>query len=222
MIQKDHLELIQRSLVGDADKWQRTLFLWAYDFEIIPIELISSIYEEFYHKENISRLNTKKGVRQGKRQDDMKTHYTPSVLVEHVLSHLLPRERLATKPTILDPACGSGIFLVKSYRRIVRYRVQQQEKLSPEALRQILKEQISGIEINEEAVRVAAFSLYLALLHYREPPTIRKKKLPHLIYKEGQPEDNDHFHVLFKNNAFALIEAERSQVKRTLQRIVKV
>ncbi|MGB8343434.1 MAG: N-6 DNA methylase [Ktedonobacteraceae bacterium] len=214
---EDHLELIQRFLVGDADKWQRTLFLWAYDFEIIPIELISSIYEEFYHKENFYRLDTKKGIRQGKRQDDMKTHYTPSVLVEHVLSHLLPRERLATKPTILDPACGSGIFLVESFRRIVRYRVQKHEKLSPEELRQILKEQIRGIEINEEAVRIAAFSLYLALLHYQEPPTIRKKKLPHLIYKERQPEDDNHFHVLFKNNTFALVEAERELVKRTLE-----
>lgn len=213
---RDHLELIQRFLLGDADKWQHTLFLWAYDFEIIPIELISSIYEEFYHKENIYWQDIKENGKRGKRQDDMKTHYTPSVLVEYVLSHLLPLERLATKPTILDPACGSGIFLVEAFRRIVRYHVQQQERLSPEVLRQVLKEQIRGIEINEEAVRVAAFSLYLALLHYQEPPAIRKKKLPHLIYKEGQPEDDDHFHVLFKNNTFALVETEREQVKRTL------
>jgi len=210
----EHLELIQKFLLSDTDKWQRSLFLWAYDFEIIPIELISSIYEEFYHKEN--------GIKHGKKQDDMKTHYTPSVLVEYVLSQLLAKDQLATKPVILDPACGSGIFLVESFRRIVRYCVQQQngEILPQEELRQvllnILKEQIRGIEINEEAIHIAAFSLYLALLHYQEPPTIRGKRLPNLICRKGQPEDESHYHVLFRNNTFALTSEERDQVAKTL------
>ena len=217
-ITKDHLELIQRFLLGDTDKWQRSLFLWAYDFGIIPIELISSIYEEFYHKQNAYSMEKANRVKGGKKQDDVKTHYTPSVLVEHVLFHLLPKECLATRPTILDPACGSGIFLVESFRRIVRYRVQRQkgEPLAPDELRQIMREQIRGIEINEEAVHVAAFSLYLALLHYQEPPTIRTKRLPNLIYRADQPEDQDHYHVLFRNNTFALINEEREQVAKTL------
>ncbi len=221
--QKDHLELLQGFLLGDTDTMQRPLFLWAYDFEIIPIELISSIYEEFYHKENAYRADRKNGTKSGKKQDDIKTHYTSPVLVEHVLSHLLPKERLVTTPEILDPACGSGIFLVESFRRIVRFRVQQQkgEPLSPDELRQIMREQIRGIEINEEAIHVAAFSLYLALLHYQEPPTIRTKQLPNLIYREGQLEDENHYHVLFRNNTFALIDTEREQVKQSLHRLSK-
>lgn len=216
--QEKHLRLLRNFLLGDSDPQQPKLFFWAYDFAIIPIELISSIYEEFYHKENIYRPDERKKATKRKKQDDVKTHYTPSVLVEYVLSHLLPKECLATGPKILDPACGSGIFLVESFRRIVRYQVQQQDgrMLSPYALRQILREQIRGIEINEEAVHVAAFSLYLALLHYQEPPDIRTKRLPHLIYKEGQPEDEDHYHVLFRNNTFTLTENERHYVKETL------
>lgn len=212
-VTEDHLRLLQGFLLGHTDRFQRPLFLWAYDFKIIPIELISSIYEEFYHKENIYRPDKK-----GRQQDDVKTHYTPSVLVEFVLSHTLSEERLATAPRILDPACGSGIFLVEAFRRLVRYQVKWQrgEMPTPEALRQILKEQIRGIEINEEAVHVAAFSLYLALLHYQEPPTIRTKRLPNLIYNEGQPEDEQHFHVLFRNNTFALTETERKQVQKAL------
>ena len=222
-VKKEHLELLQGFLLGDTDRWQRTLFLWAYDFEIIPIELISSIYEEFYHRENTYRIDNKKIAMQSKKQDDIKTHYTPSVLVEHVLSHLLLKERLATKPTILDPACGSGIFLVESFRRIVRYHVQQRrgKMLSPEELRQILKEQIKGIEINEEAIHIAAFSLYLALLHYQEPPTIRTKRLPNLIYREDLAEDENHYHVLFKNNTFALVHEEREQAKETLSASIR-
>lgn len=194
------------------------MFLWAYDFEIIPIELISSIYEEFYHKENIYDLDKQERFKQRRRQDDVKTHYTPSVLVEHVLTNLLPKERLATKPKILDPACGSGIFLVESFRRIVRYHVQQGhgESISPEDLREILKDQIRGIEINEEAVRVSAFSLYLALLHYQEPPVIRTRKLPHLIFRENQPSNEDNYNILFNRNTFALAYNEREQVRETL------
>ncbi len=213
-VSKTHLELLHDFLLGDTNWGQSHLFLWAYDFEIIPIELISSIYEEFYHKENIYHPDAHKKTR---RQDDIKTHYTPSVLVEYILSTILSKERLAQKPKILDPACGSGIFLVESFRRIVRYYVQKySEMLSPDMLRKILREQIRGIEINEEAVHVAAFSLYLALLHYQEPPDIRTKRLPHLIYQENQLEDDNHYHVLFKKNAFALIDDERGQIKETL------
>jgi type I restriction-modification system DNA methylase subunit len=210
-----HLKLLHDFLLGDTNQGQPHLFLWAYDFEIIPIELISSIYEEFYHKENIYHP----GVRgENRRQNDVKPHYTPSVLVEYVLSNILPRERLAQKPRVLDPACGSGIFLVESFRRIVRYHVQQRhgEMVSPDVLRQILREQIRGIEINEEAVHVAAFSLYLALLHYQGPPDIRTKRLPHLIYQEKQLEDDDHYHVLFNKNVFALIDEEREQIEKKL------
>lgn len=217
-VTEDHLRLLQGFLLGHTSKFQYPLFLWAYDFEIIPIELISSIYEEFYHKENIYRPGKK-----GRPQDDVKTHYTPSVLVEFVFSHILSEERLATTPRILDPACGSGIFLVEAFRRIVRYQVKRQrgKMPTPEALRQILKEQIRGIEIYDEAVHVAAFSLYLALLHYQEPPTIRTKRLPNLIYKEGQPEDEQHYHVLFRNNTFALIDTERDAVRNTLNTLPK-
>ncbi len=203
-ITQDHLNLLRGLLLGDADIRQPKLFLWAYDFEIIPIELISSIYEEFYHKASAS---------------DSGTHYTPSVLVEYVLSQLLTPERLATNPKVLDFACGSAIFLVQAFRRIVRYRESlSQQPLNAIELRQILREQITGIEINEEAVHVAAFSLYLALLHYQEPKDILaqieyangEKPLPYLIYDPEYPADATHYHVLYQGNTFTLLHSERA------------
>ena len=190
-----HLKLIHQFLLGDADEQRPKLFFWAYDFEIIPIELISNIYEEFYH---IS-----------KEVDDKGTHYTPSMLVEHVLSQVLTGARLAGNPRILDPACGSGIFLVESFRRIVRYRVMKQEgkPLPSSELKAILRDQIAGIEINEEAIRIAAFSLYLALLHYQTPPSILEgRPLPNLIYQNSQKRDEQHFQILHHSNAFALTQ----------------
>lgn len=207
----EHLQRLRGFLLGNVDLDQPKLFLWAYDFEIIPIELISNIYEEFYQQSD---------------DRDKGTHYTPSVLVEYVLTRVLTPERLAGKPRILDLACGSAIFLVQAFKRIVRfYENQLGRRLSAQELREILRTQLTGIEIDREAVQVAAFSLYLALLHYQEPKSILaqieqadgEKPLPFLIYDERQPTDLRNCDVLIQANSFYLMETERALIKRELE-----
>lgn len=186
-----HLAQLQSLLRGDVSA-QGSLFFFAYRFDVIPIELISSIYEEFY--------NTSVGL-----DANLGCHYTPSALVEFLLSKALTEEMLAKNPRILDPACGSGIFLVEAYRRIVRFKTARLgRRLSSRELRNILRDQLVGIEINPEATRVAAFSLYLALLHYQEPPDIlQQKELPNLLYSPGRIRAAErHFDVLLTSNAF--------------------
>lgn len=194
-----HLRLIQDLFFGDAGR-QKSLFFYAYQFKIIPIELISSIYEEFYQEENGG------GHKYG-------AFYTPPALVDFVLAQTLTPERLAASPRIMDPACGSGIFLVESFRRIVRYRVAQQgRRLRFDELQKILREQLRGIDINPEAIRVAAFSLYLSLLHYLEPPDIREQielgnRLPNLVVDDEKTDSfhddaPDSFNILLTANAF--------------------
>lgn len=194
-VEQTHLQKLQNFLCGNADGDK--LFFFAYKFDVIPIELISSIYEEFYNTDK------SKGENNG-------SHYTPPALVEFLLGQVLSAECLNEKPRILDPACGSGIFLVESFRRIVRHKVWSQNgrRLSDIQLRKILREQISGIDINGEAVRVAAFSLYLAFLHYQRPPDILEqikqgKKLPNLKYEElrtRKPEQQ--YDILLEANSF--------------------
>ncbi|HIJ72529.1 MAG TPA: N-6 DNA methylase [Candidatus Hydrogenedentes bacterium] len=199
VVTQEHLSLLQGFLRGDTKKQQK-LFFWAYRFDIIPIELVSSIYEEFYTTKSAGK-------------DSKGTHYTPAALAEFLVSQVLTRERLTKNPVILDPACGSGIFLVEAFRRIVRYRTQMQRgrRLDARQLRKILREQIRGIDINEEAIRVAAFSLYLALLHYQEPKDILQQiekdyPLPCLVrpkdkrrYKKGRT----YLDILQDENAFS-------------------
>lgn len=201
IIKQAHLDLLQSFLLGQGNAPQQQLFLWAYRFDVIPIDLISSIYEEFYHSENLVNSETKE------LKDGKGTHYTPSSLVEFVLSRILSLEVLKTKPRVLDPACGSGIFLVESFRRMVRYElaVQRKTALDLNDLLAILKNQIAGIEINPEAIKIAAFSLYLSLLHYLNPPNILEYiksggKLPYLIW-HGIHESN-HFNILLEANSF--------------------
>ncbi len=192
-----HLTLLKRFLSGEiADDLPR-LFFFAYRFNVVPIELISSIYEAFYNAE------------QG-GDDNQGAHYTPIELVEYLLSRVLTADTLSRNPRVLDPACGSGIFLVESFRRIVRYRqFKCGRRLGLPELRKILREQIHGIDINGEAVKVAAFSLYLTLLHYLDPPDIwRDRKLPNLTYRRlpGTADAND-YNALVAGNACALDEA---------------
>ena len=201
----NHLELLQGLLRGDVSD-QQSLFFWAYRFDIIPIELISSIYEEFYLTSNADSGNHG-------------THYTPSSLVRFVLAKVLTPECLDKNPRVLDPCCGSGIFLVEAFRRIVRYRVFKQDGkgLTSKELRAIIRDQLAGIEINEEAVRVAAFSLYLALLHFQEPPAIRKqKRLPSLKYSVDPSGSGEKFNNLIEANAFDI--AAKVTDKRVLNR----
>jgi len=199
-VKPEHLLLLQRFLSGEIE--HTSLFFWAYKFDIIPIELISNIYEELYHKGN-----RKDGRIHG-------THYTPPSLVEFVLKKVLTPDRLRTTPRVIDPACGSGIFLVEAFRRIVRCELYKQGKghLTFNELESILKNQIGGIELNEEAVRIAAFSLYLAFLHYQEPPDILEQirggnKLPNLVYTGNKKAGKKYFDILIGANAFDIESA---------------
>lgn len=200
-----HLTQLQGLLYGETGR-QRKLFFYSYDFSIVPLSLISAIYEEFYHDaEAESKQSSIKSSNSKARQDG--AFYTPPVLAEFVASKLLTPNILAAKPRILDPACGSGIFLVEAYRRIVRHRrLQLDKRLSFDQLSNILRDQIAGIDVNEEACRVAAFSLYLAFLHYQEPKDIlalkskEKKILPNLICSNKK--DKKHLDCILIGNAF--------------------
>lgn len=166
----EHLQLLGRMLGGDlAAGLQHRLFLWAYDFSVVPTGLISTMYELFHHTEELN----------GSRD----THYTSAELVELVLADVLDEHALAGGAVVCDPACGSGAFLVEAYRRMIRFEMRVQRRRPDAALlRRMLLTRIRGIDIDGSAVRLAAFGLYLALLNHLEPKDIRSVlPLPRLI-----------------------------------------
>ncbi len=195
-----HLRIIQDLLYGDAGI-QKKLFFFSYKFDIIPLDLISAIYEEFYHSSSNEADKKSKA-----RQDG--AFYTPPVLAEFVLSRVLTVEELKKKPKVLDLACGSGIFLVEAFRRMVRYAWKKKKvSLDFNELKEILGNQISGIEINAEAARITTFSLYLAMLHYLDPPSILEQirngnKLPNLLVSETKSQNN--FNSIQVGDAFSV------------------
>jgi hypothetical protein len=143
---------------GRLDNGQYT-FWRLYSFNDLPIELISNIYEEF--------LDKKAGV-----------VYTPPYLVNLLIDELLPLSDFEKKEfKVLDPACGSGIFLVAAYKRMIQWWKIRNNWAKPdsqnlEELKEILKNNIFGVDIHEEAVRLTFFSLSLVLLDELSPKVI--------------------------------------------------
>ena len=154
-----HLDILQRFLSGHVmDHYPDTQSgLWPYSFGIVPIELISSIYEMFAHGEDSERAETQS------------VHYTRLCLVELMLS--LAMTGMEDTVRVLDPACGSGVFLVEAFRRLAWARARRfRRPLTREELHEMLRTQVFGIDIDRDAVYVAAFSLYLALLELDPDP----------------------------------------------------
>ena len=152
-----HLQRLGRFLNGD-EVTSGQMYFWAYDFKYIPIELISAIYETFLDEDRRKKS----------------AYYTPPEIVDFVLNEVLPFETEPRDVRILDPACGSGIFLVEAYRRLVTLHRHARggENLTFEELRDLLTGSINGVDLSEEAIQVAAFSCYLALLDFLEPESI--------------------------------------------------
>jgi len=181
-VKSPHLKSIRELFHGTLMLTGQQTLWRPYDFGVIPIELISAIYEEFLHTEKEKSYPSEKGA-----------YYTPHALVEFILNEVLPwpSERDHRYDlSIIDPACGSGIFLVDAFRRLVaRWKFSHEKKISDSDLRFILTNYIHGVDINEDAIRVAAFSLYLALMDYLEPKTIWEQiRFPYLVYRPDDPD----------------------------------
>ncbi len=146
-VRQGHLEII-RDFFGNIDS-SGHYKLFPFRFDVIPVELISSIYEQFAHSAA------------GDRARSQGLHYTPVNLVDLLLDAVL--SSASGRETVLDPACGSGVFLVETLRRLV-WRQSIGRQPDGRLIRSILENQIFGTDINIAALQVAAFSLYLASL----------------------------------------------------------
>ncbi len=195
IITQNDLDELRTFIIGDSELESKQLALWPlYSFDIIPIQLISSIYELFFH---LSDEDDKKG-----------TYYTPLHLVNLVMDETYPWEGEYKDTSFFDPSCGSGIFLVEAYRRLVCRWMNQNDvhTIDCDQLNLLLKNSIFGVDINEEAIRVASFSLSLAMCDFLDPRSIWDKlSFPrlldnNLISSDFFDEDN-----LFNNRRYDVI-----------------
>lgn len=175
-LKSEHLAILDRFRTGREEmaKGGQQRF-WGYDFRYIPIELVSAVYDRFL----------------GEREEERRAKgafYTPMFLADTVVAQAweaLP-EKAKSAGRILDPACGSGVFLVRSFQRLCEHwRGTHRSRKIPWKTLLALLGRTHGWDINGGAVRVAVFSLYVALLEEVSPRDIREliqdgKLLPEL------------------------------------------
>jgi hypothetical protein len=163
-VNEEHLGELEKFRRGSEDLRDGQFLLWGYDFSQIPVSLLSIVYERFLKIRDINRKHTG-------------SYYTPRHVVDYVLDHVsvVKNGNLSERTTVLDPACGSGIFLVRMLQRYavtLRYQTENGRKW-----RQLCNfvQKLRGYDTSETAVNIATFSLYIAMLEQMSPRSIRHR-----------------------------------------------
>lgn len=194
---------------GQSQFWQR------YSFRHLPVEAISYVYEDFLGNKSQS-------------------YFTPHHLVNLMLDEAMDPQKVAkalqendprkkeSQPAfpVLDPSCGSGVFLVGAWHRLVESYRQMDPDPTPEVLKRLMQQNIHGVDLEHDSVELTIFSLCVALCSefpqkVDEPKFTYKKlkelKFPNLKSSAGTRR-NIHARDFFTERAALMKEPLRFQL----------
>lgn len=184
----------------DGKSKEAQFVLWRlYSFSHLPVELISSVYEELLTNSEVASKDIV---------------YTPEMIVSNLVDECMPLKNPQKDFKVIDVSCGSGIFLVKAYKRIIQWwryerwkETKKLEKPTLEKLKELLIDNIYGIDISEDAIRLTVFSLALALLDEVDlnPPLWQELKFPDLSEKTIQTQNFFKYITQNPSNDFSLV-----------------
>jgi hypothetical protein len=143
----------------EARTLKSQLYLWdQYSFEHLPVEIISHLYQRFI-------------------KDGHGAVYTPPFLAALLLDHTMPYNGITGKERILDAACGSGVFLVGAFKRLINVWRSNNNWKNPsvDKLKETLNKCIYGVDLDKNAIDLTAFSLSLAICDALRPNVIWKE-----------------------------------------------
>jgi type I restriction-modification system DNA methylase subunit len=171
-----------------------------YEFSVIPVEILGQVYEQF-----LGKVITLSASRQAVVKDKPEVrkaggvYYTPSYIVDYIIKQTIGKILEGKKPekiqeiTILDPACGSGSFLIVAYQFLLDWYLQQylqnlkkyknkvyqitgdSWRLNSTERKRILLTHIYGVDIDQQAVETTKLSLLLKVLEGESGETITKQ-----------------------------------------------
>src|SRR5450759_3567058 len=165
-----------------------------YEFSVLGADILGQVYEQFLGK--VIRLTSGNRAVVEDKPEIKKAggvFYTPAYIVQYIVQHTVGKllegktSKQAAGISILDPACGSGSFLIGAYQYLLdwylaRYVEEGAEKnskgkaaricpsssgewrLTTAEKKRILLEHIYGVDIDTQAVEVTKLSLLLKVL----------------------------------------------------------
>lgn len=166
-----------------------------YRFDAIDSDVLGSIYEQYLGHVQQKRLKTKEGEKRKKQG----IYYTPSYIVNYIVENTLGiavKEKSLKeidKVKVLDPACGSGSFLIKAFDVLDAYiKDKRNDDRSIDPLRRfdILTKNIYGVDLDVQAVEIARLNLLLKALTpgLRLPNLADNVKEGNSLISEGRKE----------------------------------
>ncbi len=199
-----------------------------YEFSVLPAEILGQVYERFLG--SVIRL-TEGGHAKVEQKPEVRkaggVYYTPTYIVDYIVKHTVgkllegktPQEVSGFTETwrpskkgralsVLDPACGSGSFLLGAYQFMLDWYLEQYMK-NPEKLskgkepkvyqhykggwrlttterKRILLTHIYGVDVDSQAVEVTKLSLLLKVLEGESADTIQKQLM--LFHQRALPD----------------------------------
>jgi type I restriction-modification system DNA methylase subunit len=181
-------EVVQRVIRGLHETADGSI---RYDFEAIDADVLGVMYEQYLGlilQQTAKRARLSDGAVNRKEQG---IYYTPTWVVDYIVGFSI-REALkrrgakAESLRVLDPACGSGTFLLRAFDHVMRARnptgASVQAKFDPEtagpliALRtSVLTENLFGVDLDSRAVEIAQLNLMIRAAESRHRlPTLER------------------------------------------------
>ncbi len=172
-----------------------------YEFSVLSADILGNVYEQFLGK--VIRLTSGHRAVVEEKPEVKKAggvYYTPTYIVDYIVNNTVGKlcedknPKQLEKLKILDPACGSGSFLIGAYRYLLDYhrdwyvsnaplkhtkQIFQgpggQHLLTTQEKKRILLNNIYGVDIDSQAVEVTKLSLLLKVLEGESEETINKQ-----------------------------------------------
>ena len=168
-----------------------------YNFNDIDADVLGAVYEQYLGhvaevmKQRAKEAQTKMNLgvsaqsytltAKKERRKEHGIYYTPKFITDYIVQETVGRflRKMPSYPDklhnikILDPACGSGSFLIRAYDELLRYRAKelknQVDKLDQWERLPILTNSIFGVDLDKQAMEITRLNLLLRSLAHREP-----------------------------------------------------
>ncbi len=163
--------------------------LYRYDFSLISADILGNIYEQYLGRilKKVGKTSKLEASKAKRKSDGI--YYTPTYIVDYIVKNTVGeyikthKEKDIENVKILDPACGSGSFLLKAYDTLENYW-KEKGKLDQTKLEdsgsyskkvEIATKNIFGVDLDEKAVEIAQLNLLLKITEKRKRlPTLQK------------------------------------------------